>query len=274
MVYRGTIHDLEPKSKRMRTGESQVIGGQLFPPGIPVPEFGRNDPPARPPPSQSIGHGAVMIPESGNAADPHYVGCIDNARQATALLELVGPEEREDVSLVCLASWDTNDVLLAGGRKEINLKDPKWASAKAKTEVEVGVLKEYNNVDLDKQALVPLSVDESRRVAAQFPDRLVESRYVLVEKQDDNGETIVKGRWTARGDKDPDLFDLIRGGKTASPTISSNGRFVVLQAIASGGFQMQLGDVTGAFLEADCMKRCWEAVFEVPPQRQHPWSAC
>ena len=28
-------------------GESQVVGGQLFPPGIPVPEFGRNDPPAR-----------------------------------------------------------------------------------------------------------------------------------------------------------------------------------------------------------------------------------
>ena len=65
----------------------------------------------------------------------------------------------------------------------------------------------------------------------------------------------VKARWTARGDKDPDLFSLIREGKTQAPTISSNGRFIVLQLIASHGFKMQLGDVTGAFLEADNMHR-------------------
>lgn len=60
---------------------------------------------------------------------------------------------------------------------------------------------------------------------------------------------LAKARWTARGDKDPDLFALVRGGKTQSPTISTNGRFTVLETIASCHFSLQLGDVTGAFLE-------------------------
>ena len=72
------------------------------------------------------------------------------------------------MSFVCLASWDTDDVLLAGGWKEIILKDPKWASAEAKTQVEVGVLKEYNNVVLDKQALVPLSNPGGQRHSFQI----------------------------------------------------------------------------------------------------------
>ena len=81
------------------------------------------------------------------------------------------------------------------------------------------------------------------------------SRLVLTPKLDDAGEEIVKARWTARGDKDPDLFALVRGGKTQSPTISSNGRFTVLQTIASCQFTLQLGDVTGAFLETKELKR-------------------
>ena len=65
----------------------------------------------------------------------------------------------------------------------------------------------------------------------------------------------MKARWTARGDKDPDLLNLVRNGKTQSPTISSNGRCTVLQAIASNQFTLQLGDVTGVFLETKELKR-------------------
>ena len=43
----------------------------------------------------------------------------------------------------------------------------------------------------------------------------------------------------------------MRGGKTQPPT---NGRFAALQTIASSHFVLQLGDVTGAFLETKELK--------------------
>ena len=73
-----------------------------------------------------------------------------------------------------------------------------------------------------------------------------------------------------RGDKDPDLFTLIKEGKTQSPTISTNGRYVVMQTIASHKFEMQLGDVTGAFLEADAIERSSGRLFMSAP-RDVPW---
>ena len=168
--------------------------------------------------------------------------------------------EDEDTSWILACGSDDGDeftaeCLLAGGRKELNPRDPQWQEAEGKKKMQAGVMKEYSNVVHEKQALRPLSLEESRRVMRESPERLVESRYVLTEKVEETGETIVKGRWTARGDKDPDLFELVREGKTQSPTISSNGRFAVLQCIASCQFQLQLGDVTGAFLEGDQIER-------------------
>ena len=106
---------------------------------------------------------------------------------------------------------------------------------------------------------------ESCQVRQQQPDRIVPSRLVLVEKLDDSGQMVGKARWTARGDRDPDLFSLIREGCTQAPTISSNGRYTVLQVIASCKFQMQLGDVAGAFLEADAMSRTSGKLCIAPP---------
>ena len=106
-----------------------------------------------------------------------------------------------------------------------------------------------------RNALRPISRSESLRIRAQFPDRIAPSKLVLTEKVGEDGIKIVKARWTARGDKDPDLFSLVREGKTQAPTISSNGRFIVMQTIASMQWQLELGDVTGAFLEADNLVR-------------------
>ena len=49
----------------------------------------------------------------------------------------------------------------------------------------------------------------------------------------------------------PDVLELVRAGRTQSPTLSSNGRTFVLQTIASARFPLNLGDVDGAFLETD-----------------------
>ena len=76
---------------------------------------------------------------------------------------------------------------------------------------------------------------------------------VLVEKLEGNqaGEenTIVKARWCGKRFTDPDLKSLVSKGETASHTLSTSGFWLVLQVIASMRWIMQLGYVTGAFLE-------------------------
>ena len=107
----------------------------------------------------------------------------------------------------------------------------------------------------DKRALIPLSLEESALVPKE---RFVPSRMVLVEKCDDDGKRFVKARLTARGDQDPELLSLVRNQQTCAPTVSTNGKVIALQVIASLGADVELGDVTGAFLESSKLTR-WQA---------------
>eukprot|EP00959_Pyramimonas_sp_CCMP1952_P056829 1186826-Pyramimonas_sp.AAC.1 len=50
-------------------------------------------------------------------------------------------------------------------------------------------------------------------------------------------------------------MQLVRENKTSAPTLSQSGKVVAYQLLASRGFQVQIGDVEGAFLEADPVKR-------------------
>ena len=100
--------------------------------------------------------------------------------------------------------------------------------------------------------VVPLSLEESARVPKE---RIVPSRMVLVEKCDDDGNRFVKARLTARGDQDPELLSLVRNQQTCAPTVSTNGKVITLQVIASLGADVELGDVTGAFLESSELNR-------------------
>ena len=43
----------------------------------------------------------------------------------------------------------------------------------------------------------------------------------------------MKARLTARGDQDPELLSLVRNQQTSAPTVSTNGKVVTLQVIAS-----------------------------------------
>ena len=250
----------EPEAKRMRAeaSEGQMIGGQTFPPSLPQP------------PIQQTGVNVPLeVSSSGSSqksikmvGDPYSVMTCRSERipirdsTASAVCLSVHPTEEDDTAdFVLHVGQDSDEVLLAGGRNEINLKDPKWNEPSCKKQLLEGLQKEVDNVVHNKRALRALSLQESRQVRQQFADRIVPSRLVLTPKVDESGQDIVKARWTARGDKDPDLFSLIREGKTQAPTISSNGRYLVLQLIASHGFKMQLGDVTGAFLEADSVVR-------------------
>ena len=242
--------EAQPDPKRQR----QTIAGQEYPPSLPAP-------PSVGQPNVNDGSTSSSATSSSSCSSfVNITGPRDSTCQAVCFSDRA--ETEENFVFACTES----ECLLAGGRKEIDLKESKWQTPEGQTKLFKGIRKETKNVVEDKGALRPLSVEESRQVKRDHSDRIVPSRLVLITKLEDSGEEVVKARWTARGDKDPDLFDLIREGRTQSPTISSNGRFVVLQTIASKGFVMQLGDVTGAFLEADAIGRQKGRLFMAQPK--------
>ena len=63
-----------------------------------------------------------------------------------------------------------------------------------------------------------------------------------------------KRRWMIKGYARPWLSEEHAVGKLTTPTLTQVGKMVVLQTIASFQFPMELGDVPGAFLEADAME--------------------
>lgn len=266
--------DVNPApEKRQRVeetrSENQVIAGQVFPPPLPMPESVVNMPVRDPymaalPSSGESVHSSSDRPssaESGFLFTSHVRHVVDSTQQAVSL-SVANPCE----DFVLVAAPDSDHVLLAGGRKEINLKEARWKETQWKDRLMKGVAKEVQTVIQDKGALKPFSVDESRRIRQTQSHRIVPSRMVLVQKQDESGCDVVKARWAARGDKDPDLFALIREGATQAPTISSNGRYTtIFQTIASHKFMLQLGDVTGAFLESDELIRTDGRLFLAGP---------
>jgi len=261
-------HPQEPDPKRLRTDEQQHVGGQVFPPSLPPPqqtgsavEVGSSNRsgPVSISSSQSQGTSGQRTPLLQD--DYMLLGqnaCVVDSSDAAVCLSATSAEVQTDNFVLasgCDSETKESTCLLAGGRNEINLKEDKWKEGIWKEKLRAGIQKEVTNVIDNKKALKPLSLEESRQIRQQQGDRIVPSKLVLTVKMEDSGEEIVKARWTARGDKDPDLFSLVREGKTQAPTISSNGRFTVLQVIASSRYELQLGDVTGAFLESDRMER-------------------
>ena len=248
-------------------GQPQMFMGQTFPPALPAPPTRTEDVPITIDSSsgQSGGIGsssATSNPDSPSSPESGFIsshvvfpeGARDSADAAVCMSSQ--QTEDDDSGNFVLHCEDGEDAcLIAGARGELNLKDPRWKEDHGKRLLVAGIQKELTNVIQNKGALKPLSLEEYRKIRQHAGDRVVPSKLVLTLKCEETGEEIVKARWTARGDRDPDLFALVREGKTQAPTISSNGRFTVLQTISSFHFPMELGDVTGAFLEADSVER-------------------
>ena len=67
-------------------------------------------------------------------------------------------------------------------------------------------------------------------------------------------------------------MELVGSGATQSPTVSQLGRMLSCQMIVSHGWNLQLEDIRGAFLEADVPDRKQGAVLE-SSSRRNPRSA-
>ena len=103
----------------------------------------------------------------------------------------------------------------------------------------------------EKGAVRILTGASAERAKAQFGDRFIPSRFVVTLP----GPQEFKARWCLRGYVDPAVMELAGSGATQSPTVSQLGRMHSCQMIVSSGWDLQLGDIRGAFLKADALDR-------------------
>ena len=118
----------------------------------------------------------------------------------------------------------------------------------------------------EKKALKVVPPKQAMKIRKDRPNRIMTSRFVVTNKVED-GNSKIKARWCLRGHHDPDLITKILSGKCHSPTLSQLARSVVLQLIVSNKWEMNLGDIKGAFLEADVREQALKnpVYAEMPP---------
>eukprot|EP00435_Cladocopium_sp_Y103_P016341 s443_g4.t1 len=147
--------------------------------------------------------------------------------------------------------------------------NPKWLQA----QIDSAKTAEWNTL-ADKDAVHLLSPSESECVRKRHAHRIMGSRFVLTKKplEDivENGGKAdpnepshwkVKARWCLQGHLDPDLSSKAREGLLQSPTLSQMGRTVLFQLLSSHKWLLQLGDLKGAFLEADPLDKRYRPLY-------------
>ena len=117
----------------------------------------------------------------------------------------------------------------------------------------------------NKQAVKVWKGAEAKKFRERYPNRFIGSRFVVTNKQDEDGER-VKSRWCLQGHSDPDFADKIASGLCHSPTLSQLSRALILQILVSKGWTMCLGDIKGAFLEAGPLPEKYRPLFAKQPQ--------
>ena len=114
----------------------------------------------------------------------------------------------------------------------------------------------------------------AQRIREEQAHRFIGSRFVLTRKALEEGKTVnpsdpttytVKGRWCLQGHLDPDLQSKAEDGKLQSPTLSQLSRMVLMQVIVSHGWDLQLGDIKSAFLEAGLLDEKYRPLYAKQP---------
>ena len=114
----------------------------------------------------------------------------------------------------------------------------------------------------------------AQKIKDTLSHRFIGSRFVLTRKPIEEGSEIdqndlstfdVKGRWCLQGHLDPDLDVKALEGKLKSPTLNQLGRMLIMQILASQNWSLQLGDIKGAFLEADPLEDRFRPLYAHQP---------
>ena len=106
---------------------------------------------------------------------------------------------------------------------------------------------------LKNQAAEVLSLEETARARARWPDRAMDTRWARTWKLYDSKPSgrRAKARLIIEGFTDPDLLAI----ESHSPTPPRGGFMTVLQSVCSHGHTLHFGDVQQAFQTGDPIKR-------------------
>ena len=108
--------------------------------------------------------------------------------------------------------------------------------------------------------------EEAQQVRQKLAHRIMDSRYVVTLKQEEDAPVRVKARWCLLGHRDPDLSTKALEGALQSPTISQVSRSMLFQTIASNKWTLSLGDIKGAFLAAGPLAERFRPLYaRLPP---------
>ena len=178
-------------------------------------------------------------------------------------------DDRSEALLAELRSMPDAEALVAGflqKRMQSELHHSNNPPALQEQIDDAKVIEFIHTLQEEKKALKVISPKQASRIRHDKPDRIMTSRFVVTRKVEDETSKI-KARWCLRGHHDPDLITKIVSGKCHSPTLSQLARSVVLQLIVSHQWEMNLGDIKGAFLEADVREQALRnpVYAELPP---------
>ena len=101
-------------------------------------------------------------------------------------------------------------------------------------------------------------------IRSKYGHRFIGSRFVVTNKVDEEGPR-VKARWCIQGHSDPDFHAKISSGDCHSPTLHQLSRAWLLQVLVSKGWDLNLGDIKGAFLEAGPIPQKYRPLFASQP---------
>jgi hypothetical protein len=130
--------------------------------------------------------------------------------------------------------------------------------------IDLSKVEEWNTLS-GKSAVKVHFGTAAKHIRQKLPHRIMKSRFVITRKVEDGAPERIKSRWCLLGHLDPDFSVKVRLGQLQSPTLSQIGRTVLFQLIASYGWDLCLGDIKGAFLEAGPLKEQYRPLFTEPP---------
>ena len=102
--------------------------------------------------------------------------------------------------------------------------------------------KEWLNI-VAANAVTILEAAEAADIRLKHPDRILASRHCYTWKPTEEGET-AKCRWVALGHQHPGLAKLM----TYAPMVTKESWMMAVQFLASFGFDLELGDISSAFM--------------------------
>ena len=217
-----------------------------------------------------------MSASSHSGKRNHEQGDSSPSEEPATSKQRTASPSTETMSVEWLDTCDTAEVLIAEYLKHKAAKEIPHSNnlPEVQKKVDQGKRLEWETM-VNKPGVVKVHYGKhAQKIREEQAHRFIGSRFVLTRKAMEEGQVVkpddpttytVKGRWCLQGHLDPDLQQKAEEGKLQSPTLSQLSRMVLMQVIASHGWDLELGDIKSAFLEAGLLDDKYRPLYAKQP---------